>query len=116
MKLRQTGKRIINDSPSDRFGVYMWRMPNGAFVADADRNFLNIPAEYGDQTRIDKLKAAARSFGITEGDAVFFPGHRQVTDEEYEEQLARAKAGLVPDPDDIGAILDDMKMRGQQNG
>jgi hypothetical protein len=116
MKLKQTGKRIINDSPSDRFGVYMWRMPNGSYIADEDHNFLSISAEYGDPVRISKLKAAVKSFGITEGHEVFFPGHRKINDEQYEEQLARAKAGLVPDPDDVGALIDDMKLRGQANG
>lgn len=111
MKLRPTGRRIINDSPGDRFGVYLWEMPNGSYVADADHNFLSIASEFGDTVRIGKLKAAVKSFGITEGRPVFFPGHRKVSDEEYQEQLARASAGLVPDSEDIGALVDDLRTK-----
>jgi hypothetical protein len=109
MKLTPTGRRIINDSPGDRFGVYLWQMPNGSYVADQDKNFLSIASEFGDAIRIQKLKDAVRSFGITEGKPMFFPGHRKVSDEEYQEQLARASAGLVPDTEDIGALVDDLR-------
>ena len=65
MKLKPTGKRIIHDSPGDRFGVYLWEMPNGAYVADQEHNFLSIASEFGDVVRIQKLKDAVNSYGIT---------------------------------------------------
>jgi len=115
MKLTPTGKRFVHDGPADRFGVYMWEMPNGAYLSDADRNFLSINSEFGDLKRITELKNAVRSFGITEGQPKFFPGHRKVTEEEYQEQLWRAGEGLVPDPDDVNALADDLKYRGMRN-
>jgi hypothetical protein len=115
MKLTPKGKRLVHDSPSDRFGVYMWKMPNGSYIADEDRNFLNIPAEYGDTKRIEKLRAAVRSFGITEGEPVFYAGHRRVSDEEYELQRERARMGLVPDTEDVGSLIDDMRHRNAGN-
>lgn len=111
MKLTPKGKKIVHDSPSDRFGVYMWRMPNGAYVADGEGNFLNIPAEVGDPIRVQKLRNAVRSFGITEGQPVFFAGHRRVSDEEYELQRERARLGLVPDTEDVGSLIDDLRYK-----
>jgi len=111
MKLTPKGKRIVHDSPSDRFGLYMWKMPNGAYVADEDRNFLNIPSEYGDRRRIAILRDTVRSFGITDGQPVFYAGHRQIDDEEYELQRERARLGLVPDTEDVGSLIDDLRNR-----
>lgn len=88
-------------------------MPNGSYIADEDRNFLSIASEFGDVKRIAELNAAVRSFGIEEGEPQFFPGHRKVSDEEYEEQLARASDGLVPDSNDVGFYADDLRTRKQ---
>ena len=111
MKLKRTGMQIVNDSPSDHFGLYCWQMPNGAYIQDEEQNFLNIPAELGDERKIEALKRAVANFGITEGHPVFFPGHRQIDDEEYEHQRERMRSGLVPDTEDIGSLLDDVKAR-----
>lgn len=111
MKLTPTGKRFVHDSPSDRFGVYMWKMPNGSFIADDERNFLNIASEFGDSQRIQILKDTVKSFGITEGEPVFFAGHRQVSEEEYESQRERARIGLVPDTEDVGFLIDDLRTK-----
>jgi hypothetical protein len=114
MKLKPTGKKLVHDSPSDRFGVYLWRMPDGSYVADEERNFLSIASEIGNPIRIQKLRNAARSYGITEGGPVFFAGHRKIDDEEYEVQRERARLGLVPDTEDVGSLIDDM--RNKKNG
>jgi len=114
MKLKQTGKRFVHDSPSDRFGVYLWRMPNGSYIADGEGNFLSIAAEVGDVIRIHRLKETVKSFGITEGEPVFFAGHRKISDEEYEIQRERARLGLVPDTEDVGSLVDDL--RNKKNG
>lgn len=111
MKLKSTGKKLVHDSPSDRFGVYMWRMPNGAYIADDDQNFLSIASEIGDPIRIHRLRETVKSFGITEGEPVFFAGHRKISDEEYEIQRERARLGLVPDTEDVGALIDDIRNR-----
>jgi hypothetical protein len=116
MKLTPKGKKIVHDSPGDRFGVYLWKMPNGAYIADEDRNFLSIASEFGDVRRIAELRAAVKSFGIDEGEPQFFPGHRKVSDEEYEEQLARASEGLVPDEYDVGFYADDLRDKANGRG
>jgi hypothetical protein len=114
MKLTPTGKRFVHDSPGDRFGVYMWRMPNGSYIADGEGNFLSIASEVGDVIRIHRLKETVKSFGITEGHEVVFAGHRKISDEEYEIQRERARLGLVPDTEDVGALIDDI--RNKKNG
>lgn len=110
MELKPTRKSVVKD-PGDQFGVYMWRMPNGAYVADEGRNFLLVRAEHGSIIQQAKLRAAARAHGIMEGDPVFFPGHYPVSDEEYEEQKGRMSDGLIPDKNDIGALVDEAKAR-----
>ena len=85
-------------------------MPDGSFIADEDRNFLNIPSQAGDLTRIAKLREFVRlEFGITEGQPIFFPGHRRVSDEEYANQQYRMKEGLIPDEYDLPAIVEDIR-------
>lgn len=101
----------IKKVEESRFGVYVWEMPDGALVADEDLNWLSIGAEKGDLKRIQAITNAARSYGITEGQPVFLAGRRQVTTEEYEEQIRRAKFGLTPDPYDIGALKDEIQYK-----
>lgn len=88
------------------YGVYVWQMPDGSIVRDEDDNTLSIPSIRGDIHQIQKLKFAARSYGLEEGKPLFFSGHRQITDDELEEQKARAEMGMVPDPKDMPAMLE----------
>lgn len=109
--------RAVEEGQFYQFGVYLWKMPDGSYVADDQRNFLNIPAQRGDIARIGKLRDVVKSFGIVEGEPEFFAGHRQVTDEEYEEQKERLKAGYIPDQYDLPAIVEDIRdnQRQQRN-
>lgn len=106
-----TNFKPVSQGRFDQIGVYMWEMPDGSYIADEDRNFLNIPSMYGDADRIAKLRNAVRSLGINEGTPIFFPGHRRVTDEEYEEQQHRLKSGLIPDEYDLPAHIEDHRDR-----
>lgn len=111
--MSNTKKRRVRAVPQgqfDQFGVYLWEMPDGSYVADEDRNFLNIPSEYGDLSKIARLREFLRvEFGITEGKPVFMAGHRRVTDEEYAEQTDRLKEGLIPDDHDLPAYLESVR-------
>lgn len=100
--------RVVAEE-QDRYGLYLWQMPNGAYISDDEQNFLNIPSEYGDGKKIARLREVVMSYGITEGQPVFFPGVRQVSDEEYAEQQGRMNEGLVPDKYDIGWRNDELK-------
>jgi hypothetical protein len=105
MKLNTTRKQIIEEVP---YGVYVWEMPDGRWIGDDDGNFLNIAAMKGDRKRLQILKDTVRSYGVTEGKPFYLSGHRQVTDEEYENQKRRLAFGLVPDEYDIPALAEEV--------
>ena len=105
MKLNTTRKQIVEEVP---YGVYVWEMPNGQWIGDDEGNFLNISSMQGDRKRLQQLKDAVASYGITAGKPVFLSGHRQVTDEEYEYQKQRMAFGLVPDELDVPAFKEEL--------
>ena len=86
-------------------------MPDGSYVSDGEGHFMSINAQYGDIKRQNQLRDAAKAFGITEGKPVFFPGQRQVTDEEYEEQKERLLDGQIPDDHDLAALVEDFEKK-----
>lgn len=106
MNIKSLGKKEIQEVP---WGVYLWRMPNGSFIADDADHYLMIASTRGDQTRMRALADAARELGVTEGQPCFFQGNRIVSDEEYEEQKLRLKFGLTPDKWDVAAIEEDKR-------
>lgn len=106
MELKTTRKQEIQEVP---WGVYLWRMPNGSFIADGEGHYLMIASTRGDQRRMRALAEAARDCGVEEGAPCFFQGNRIVTDEEYEEQKQRLAWGLTPDPWDIASIREDKR-------
>jgi len=110
MGLKTTNKQVIKEVP---YGVYVWQTPDGEFLGDDNDNFMMVFCEEGNQDAIKALTDAARFYGYPEGRAVYWSGKRPIDDEEYQRQLARAAAGLVPDPFDIGAIRDEA--RGLEN-
>lgn len=93
------------------WGVYVWQLPDGTYLADDDANFLNIPAKFGDRAKIKRLAEVAAHYGYPDGTAVFSGGSRQINDEEFWEQICRLEAGLTPDPYDIGAMSDELKYK-----
>lgn len=93
------------------YGLYVWVMPDGRWVGDDEGNFLNIASMKGDPKRIAELVQAARSYGINEGGPVFLSGHRQIDDEEYANQKARMAFGLIPDENDIPALMEEARHR-----
>ena len=95
------------------YGIYLWQMPNGAVVTDEERNYLSIAARKGDPVRIERLRQAARSLGIDVGQPLWLPGHRKVTEEEYETQKQRLNEGLIPDDYDAPAWAEEIKRNGR---
>lgn len=105
MKLTTTGKREIVEVP---WGVYLWQMPDGSFVADDEKRFLMLRGTANDKRKEEIMREyVKREFGIEEGRPYFMHGNRPVTDEEYEEQRQRLLMGLTPDPLDVAAIRED---------
>lgn len=91
------------------YGVYIWRI-NGKPVVDEEYNYLQIASRRGDQTKIARLKEFVnKELGIFEGEASFEEGARPISQEEYEDQMARQLAGEVPDPYDLGNLIEEQK-------
>jgi len=101
---------VVKETP---YGIYVWKMPNGAIVSDEERNFLSIDSKEGDRNHISQLTMTVRGYGITEGEPWFLPGYRKVSDEEYDHQKERMAQGLIPDELDLGAWRDEERFRGQ---
>jgi hypothetical protein len=90
------------------YGLYLWQMPDGSIVTDEDGNYLNVAAMKGDVRKINALRQAAKSYGLEEGQPIWFSGHRQITDDEYNDQKERLEWGLIPDELDVPAIKEDL--------
>ena len=102
MQIKSLGKKEIKEVP---WGVYLWQMPDGSFVADDEGHFWMLASLEGDQKKMKIMKDSVRSeFGIVEGKPCFFSGHRIVSDEEYEYQRQRLGWGLEPHPLDMSSI------------
>jgi hypothetical protein len=91
--------------------MLVWELPSGEVLGNENGDIMHIfctdldPVKMQEAQRI--LKDAARHYGFPEGRPVFWNGKRPIDDEELEHQLARARAGLVPDPLDISAIKEE---------
>lgn len=90
------------------YGVYIWRV-NGRPVMDQNKNYLIAPARRGDLRAIAALARAVKGFGIEGGEAHFQEGARPISQTEWEDQMARQAAGEVPDPYDLGNLIDEYK-------
>lgn len=96
--------KIIEES---KYGLYLWEMPNGQLVSDGDGNYLNVAAFKGDIAKLNMIIKAAAYYQVSEGRPVFHAGHRRVTDDEYNDQIANLIDGVNPDPYDIPAVIED---------
>lgn len=107
--MKPTNPMKITPVDEVNWGMYMWQMPDDTLVMDEEGAYLSIPSIKGDYRQIKKLKDAAASYGLSEGKPIFFSGHRVVTDEELIEQRQRLEMGLVPDPQDMPAMMEFVK-------
>jgi hypothetical protein len=110
-------KRTIVEETN--MGLYGW-MIDGKLVGDDEGNFLTVPAVKGDVKKINALRDAVygflRELGLEpQGKPVFLAGRRQITDEEYEEQVTRQKWGLIPDPLDVPAMQEELEYNKRYN-
>lgn len=84
----------------DKDGVCVWVMADGQWLGDGDGNILSLAGEVND-LRIEKKMQDAAIYWAGEsaalGRAVWIPGARQVSDEEYQDQKDRFAEGKIPD-------------------
>lgn len=103
-QIGETRARIVNETFTG-FGTYVWHKPNGKAFTDGQGNALSIEGMKDDKARIKELADAAKYWGQPDGRAVFYPGMRKISDEEYSEQVDRMNQGLIPSMNDLGAVI-----------
>lgn len=93
----------------NEYGVYLWKKADGKYFSNDSGEFLSIPARYGDLRMMKAIGDAARYYGVFEGGrAEFISGARQVSSNEYDDQMERMLDGKTPDPYDVGALRDEL--------
>ena len=95
---------VVKEDFSD-FGTYIWVKANGKPFTDGDNNVLSIEAYKNDHERIKQLMDAAAYYGQPEGQAIFYPNTRQISEETHSEQIDRMKQGFIPNMNDLGAVI-----------
>jgi len=103
------GKMKVTPIDEANWGIYVWQMPDDSVVRDEEGAYMSVQSMRGDIRQIKKLKELAKYYGLEEGHPIFFAGHRPVSDEELEEQKSRAALGMVPDPQDLPAMMEYIK-------
>jgi hypothetical protein len=99
-----TKVQVIEENFSN-FGTYVWHKPNGKAFTDGEGNALSIESMRDDQSRIQELRDAAKYYGQPEGSEKFYPNMRKISDEEHSEQIDRMGQGLIPNMNDLGAVI-----------
>jgi hypothetical protein len=94
METSKNGLSVVRSNA--KYGLYVWQLPNGELFKDENNNILNIPSMEYDFNKMYIIQQAADYYGQPEGRAVFMPGVGRVTEEEYQEDLQRMNAGLLP--------------------
>lgn len=87
------------------WGIYIWKKANGKPFTDGNGNVLNVPSHRGDAIQINKLEREAKALGQGDGSYEFYAGMGRISEEEYSEQLDRMKQGLIPNLNDLGAVM-----------
>lgn len=115
MKINTTNRTRVDDKRIP-YGVYVFRCEDGEYLGDGEGNLMLIFGMRADaRVHARTIIQAARHYGFEKGKVEFWVGQRPVTDEEFENQLTRAKLGLTPDPYDMSAFLDEQEAK-RQNG
>jgi len=99
-----TKVQVIEENFSN-FGTYVWHKANGKAFTDGEGNALCIESMKGDLSKVKELEDAAKYWGCPEGAAKFYPNMRKISEEEHSEQVDRMAQGLLPNMNDLGAVI-----------
>jgi hypothetical protein len=86
--------------PDVAWGVCVWEV-DGKYLSDGT-GYLSLEG-YLNDPKIEKKMAEAAKYwmeGEFAGKPVWIPGARQVSGDEYDDQMARLRDGKIPDPVD----------------
>jgi len=100
----ETKVQVIQENFSN-FGTYVWHKPSGKAFTDGQGNALSIESMKDDPSRIKELQEAARYWGQAEGKAIFYPNMKKISEETHSEQVDRMAQGLIPNLNDLGAVI-----------
>jgi hypothetical protein len=103
-QIGETKVQVIEENFSN-FGTYVWHKANGKAFTDGNGNALSIESMRGDESKIKELKDAAKYWGEPEGQAKFYSNMRKISQEEHSEQVDRMSQGLIPNMNDLGALI-----------
>ena len=106
-------KSRLTEVHETNLGIYVWKLANGAFLADEDLNILSITAMRGDIKAMANISAVAKNLGFEDGTPIFAEGRRKISQAEWEEQNWRLENGYIPDPYDIGVYKESMRKNGR---
>ena len=103
-QIGKTKVQVVNENFSN-YGTYVWIKPNGKAFTDGNGNALSIESMRGDQSRIKELEDAAKYWGQPEGKAEFYANAKKISEETHSEQVDRMAQGLIPNMNDLGAVI-----------
>jgi hypothetical protein len=109
---------LVDEGKNINWGIYIWKKANGKPFTDGNNSVLNVPSHRGDMIQIQKLVNEARALGQEDGSYEFYPGMGRISEEEYTEQIDRMKQGLIPNLNDLGAVMaakKTLEMYGDEN-
>lgn len=109
MELKTKRRQVLRET---EWGMLVWKCDTGEYAADEDGNIMHVFLANTEPKLLtaakEALTDAAKGYGFPPGKCVFLSGRRPIDDEALENQLARANAGLVPDPFDPAAVNERM--------
>jgi hypothetical protein len=84
------------------FGVCVWKMADGSFLKNEEGDYYCLQGQVGNFNIENRMRESVKTnFGITTGSPAWFPGFRQITKSEWEDQMERLMDGKVPDAVDL---------------
>lgn len=99
------GPKKVVAVPESAYGVCLWQMPDESYLADGPY-YLSMEGVMGDYRVEEKMRKAAHYWlGREGGRPAWISGARKVTDDEYDDQSARLRDGLIPDEYDAAQQL-----------
>jgi len=95
--MKESGLWLPKSSQPQQTWLCLWRDEQGKYIVNEDYEFLCTETiKKGDKDVEEKMREAARSFGIDGGQAVWRKG-RKITKTEWEVQMERMQDGKIPD-------------------
>lgn len=95
--------RNIEFVVEDLRGVCLWEMPDGSLIGDGEGRFLSLEGDLNSPVIESRMREAAVGyvgFEALDGEPMWIPGSRKITDSESDDHTERFVDGYIPDPVD----------------